>query len=180
MALRIFIGMKHSKHIIPIALGLLIIALLFCTFRMCNHKPETITVTDTVTMERTDTVYDTARLIHYFPRPIHDTILRWNYIKQDTLLPYISKTYSDTVTKDDGAEVQYIASVSGVDPSLDSIRFNLKYPVVTNTITNTVTETKFLTKPAPRFSVGIQAGFGYGVFNKKPDLYIGLGGTYRF
>ena len=172
--------MKHSKHIIPIALGLLIIALLFCTFRMCNHKPETITVTDTVTMERTDTVYDTTRLIHYFPRPIHDTILRWDFIKQDTLLPYISKTYSDTVTKDDGAEVQYVASVSGYDPNLDSIRFNLKYPVVTNTITNTVTETKFLTKPAPRFSVGIQAGFGYGVFNKKPDLYIGLGGTYRF
>ena len=180
MALPLFIGMKNSKYIIPIALGLLIIALLFCTFRMCNHKPETITVTDTVTMERTDTVYDTTRLIHYFPRPIHDTILRWDYVPKDTVIPLIAKTYSDTITKDDGAEVQYIASVSGYKPSLDSIRFNLKYPVVTNTITNTVTETKFLVKPVPRFSTGFQAGFGYGVFNKKPDLYIGLGVTYRF
>ena len=147
---------------------------------MCNHKPETITVTDTVTVERTDTLYDTATMIHFYPKPVFDTIIRIDTFKKDTPIPYVQRTYSDTVTKDDGAEVQYVASVSGHNPSLDSIRFNLKYPVVTNTITNTVTETKFLTKPAPRFSVGIQAGFGYGVFNKKPDLYIGLGGTYRF
>ena len=171
--------MKNTKYIIPIVIGL-VIALLFCgTFRMC-HKPETITVTDTVKVEKTDTLYDTATMIHFYPKPVFDTIIRIDTFKKDTPIPYVQRTYSDTVTKDDGAEVQYVASVSGVDPSLDSIRFNLKYPVVTNTITNTVTETKFLMKPAPRFSVGIQAGFGYGVFNKKPDLYIGLGGTYRF
>lgn len=30
-----------------------------------------------------------------------------------------------------------------------------------------------------RFSVGPQVGIGYGVFNKKPDAYIGVGVTYK-
>ena len=30
------------------------------------------------------------------------------------------------------------------------------------------------------FHLGIQAGFGYGVFNKKPDVFIGVGVTYQF
>ena len=30
-----------------------------------------------------------------------------------------------------------------------------------------------------RFSFSIQAGFGYGVFNKKPDLFVGLGIGYK-
>lgn len=30
-----------------------------------------------------------------------------------------------------------------------------------------------------RFSLGIQAGVGYGTINKKPDIYIGFGATFR-
>ena len=28
------------------------------------------------------------------------------------------------------------------------------------------------------FHLGIQAGFGYGVFNRKPDIFIGVGVSY--
>lgn len=160
-------------------LGLIVIALLFCTFHKCS-KPEVETVTDTVTVEHVDTVYDTATMIHFFPRPVYDTIFKWEYIPKDTLLPYISKTYIDTITEKDGATVEYTASVSGIDPNLDSIRFNLTYPVITNDIIHTVTKTEYVTKKQSRLGVGVGIGAGYGIFTKQPDLYAGLSLTYRF
>lgn len=62
----------------------------------------------------------------------------------------------------------YTAWVSGYEPALDSI--NLRLPTVTNTIINTIIE------PSPLITFGIQAGAGYGMINRKPDLYIGIGG----
>ena len=171
--------MKHTKYIIPIVLGLGI-ALLFCgTFRMC-HKPETITVTDTVTIERSDTLYDTTELIQFFPKPVFDTIFRWDTVRKDTPIPYVQKTYKDTITEDDGATVEYTASVSGYNPSLDTLRFRLSYPVITNEITNTVTNTEYVTKKQSRLGFGVNVSAGYGFFSKQPDIYAGVGLTYRF
>lgn len=173
--------MKNTKHIIPIVLGILAIALSFCTFHKCN-KPETETVTDTVTVERVDTVYDTATMIQFFPKPIHDTILRWDFMPADTLLPFVSKTYSDTITENDGSTVEYTAHVSGYNPNLDTLRFRLTYPVITTEITNTVTNTELIYKDKKQSKLGFGAsvGFGYGFFSKQPDIYAGLGLTYRF
>ena len=63
----------------------------------------------------------------------------------------------------------YTAYVSGYDARLDSLV--ITYP--------TVSEKWTVTKPARRWSVGVQAGYGYGIMNKKPDLYIGLGVGWR-
>lgn len=63
----------------------------------------------------------------------------------------------------------YVAYVSGYDARLDSLV--ITYP--------TVSEKWTVTKPARRWSVGVQAGYGYGIMNKKPDLYIGLGVGWR-
>lgn len=63
----------------------------------------------------------------------------------------------------------YTAYVSGYDARLDSLV--ITYP--------TVREKWTVTKPARRWSVGVQAGYGYGITTKKPDLYIGLGVEYR-
>ncbi len=63
----------------------------------------------------------------------------------------------------------YTAYVSGYDARLDSLV--ITYP--------TVTEKRTVIKSARRWSVGVQAGYGYGIMNKKPDLYIGLGVGYR-
>lgn len=172
--------MKNTKHIIPIVLGILAIALSFCSLRKCDNKPETETVTDTVTVERVDTLYDTATLIQFFPKPIHDTILRWDYIPADTLLPLVSKTYSDTITEDSGATVEYTAHVSGYNPNLDTLRFRLTYPVITTEITNTVTNTELIYKKQSKLGFGASVGFGYGFFSKQPDIYAGVGLTYRF
>lgn len=62
----------------------------------------------------------------------------------------------------------YTAWVSGYEPNLDSI--DLRLPEVQTTITKTVIE------PSPLITFGIQAGAGYGMINRKPDFYIGIGG----
>ena len=62
----------------------------------------------------------------------------------------------------------YTAWVSGYEPNLDSI--DLRLPEVQTTITKTVIE------PSPLITFGIQAGGGYGMINRKPDFYIGIGG----
>lgn len=64
--------------------------------------------------------------------------------------------------------------ISGYRPQLDSI---LIYPQTT-TITNTTTITH---KPKqPRFSIGLQAGYGVTINNNqlKPAPYVGIGLSY--
>ena len=73
-------------------------------------------------------------------------------------IPIEQKRYEDSL---------YTAWVSGFQARLDSIR--LRLPEVQTTVTKTVV------RPTPLITVGIQAGGGYGVFNRKPDFYIGVG-----
>lgn len=176
VVLFIFISMKYTKYIIP---ALFIVTILFCCFRGCNKSTEAQQpATDTVVVTETDTIHETTSVVHFFPKPIKEVEVRWDTVRKDTILPIVSRTYSDTIRKEDGAELRYIASVSGHNPSLDSISFDLTYPKIIET--NTVTVTKKFIQKAPRVSVGLQTGFGYGVFNKKPDLYVGFGFSYRF
>ena len=76
----------------------------------------------------------------------------------DIPVPIYQKRYEDSL---------YTAWVSGYRPNLDSIRLYL--PEVQTTITKTIV------KPSPLFSVGIQAGAGYGIINRNPDIYVGVG-----
>ena len=176
VVLFIFISMKYTKYIIP---ALFIATILFCCFRGCHKSTEAQQpATDTVVVTETDTIHETTSVVHFFPKPIKEVEVRWDTVRKDTILPIVSRTYADTISKEDGAELRYMASVSGHNPSLDSISFDWTYPKIIETKTVTVTE-KFIQK-APRVSVGLQTGFGYGVFNKKPDLYVGFGLSYRF
>lgn len=175
VVLFIFINMKYSKYIIP---ALFIVTILFCCFRGCHKSTEAQQpATDTVVVTETDTIHETTSVVHFFPKPIKEVEVRWDTVRKDTILPIVSRTYSDTISKEDGAELRYIASVSGHNPSLDSISFDLTYPKITETKTVTVTE-KFIQK-APRFTFGPSVGAGWGIFNKKPDLYVGFTATYR-
>ena len=81
---------------------------------------------------------------------LHDSI--------DVPVPIYQKRYEDSL---------YTAWVSGYEPNLDSI--DLRLPTITETVTKTIV------KPSPLITVGIQAGAGYGVINRKPDIYVGVG-----
>lgn len=61
-------------------------------------------------------------------------------------------------------------------PRLDSIRFDLKgYNVKDKEII-----TKTITKRQKGFKVSPVVGVGYGVINRKPDIWIGVGISYNF
>lgn len=119
--------------------------------------------TDTVTVTKIDTVTIIKPVVQYryITQVITDTLYNIDSIKVPVQIPIESKTYQDST---------YRAVVSGYRASLDTIQV---YPIHTyTTITNTITKQK-------RFNIGIQAGVGYGVINKKSDVYVGLGVSYR-
>lgn len=78
-------------------------------------------------------------------------------------VPRTQKRYEDST---------YMAWVSGYEPRLDSIEVYQKTVVVTKSVEGRVRNR--------RFNVGLTGGFGYGVFTRKPDVWVGVGCTWRF
>lgn len=76
-------------------------------------------------------------------------------------VPRTQKRYEDST---------YTAWVSGYEPRLDSIE------VYRRTVTIEKRET---VSKRNRFNVGLTGGIGYGVFTRKPDVFIGVGCTVR-
>ena len=74
-------------------------------------------------------------------------------------IPIVQKRYEDSL---------YTAWVSGFEPKLDSIR--IYTPEIQTTVTKTVYE------PTPLLTLGVQVGGGYGLINRQPDIYVGIGG----
>lgn len=137
--------------------------------------------TDTVFQERIDTIHLTHTVTRYRPQPTRtDTILVTDAQTQE-VAQHIKKTYEvdslhiDTTSTPHGI-VNYHLLVRTDNYDVDSIalRFNVDYPKITQTqtITKTVTKKK-------HWNYGIQTGFGYGIYNRKPDLYIGVGLQYN-
>lgn len=77
-------------------------------------------------------------------------------------VPRTQKRYEDST---------YTAWVSGYEPRLDSIE------VYRRTVTIVKREEGRVRNK--RFSIGLTGGFGYGVFTRKPDLWLGVGCTVR-
>ena len=76
-------------------------------------------------------------------------------------LPITQKGYGDST---------YRAWVSGYRPSLDSIE------VYRKTIT---IEKNILLPSAKRWSIGVTGGYGYGLLHGRPDVFVGVGVSYR-
>ena len=137
--------------------------------------------TDTVFQERIDTIHITHTVTRYRPQPTRtDTIFITDAQTQE-VAQHIKKTYEvdslqiDTTSTPHGM-VSYHLLVRTDNYDVDSIalRFNVDYPKIiqTQTITKTVTRKK-------HWNYGIQTGFRYGIYNRKPDLYIGVGIQYN-
>ena len=156
--------------------------LLSMTMGKCSKTEiQTKVETDTVFQERIDTVHLTHTVTRYRPQPTRtDTIFITDAQTQE-VAQHIKKTYEvDSLHIDTTcippASVNYHLLVRTDNYDIDSIalRFNVDYPKITQTqtITKTVTKKK-------RWNYGIQTGIGYGIYNRKPDLYIGVGFQYN-
>ena len=173
--------MKSLKIIIPsVAVILLLTVVLLFPSRVTDvvdrFSPKPQIVSDTVTVVETVTVHDTVPKIVYRERVFYDTIrvVATDSATGDTVqvsvpLPIEQVAFSGAID----TFGTYTATVQGYKPLLKSIEFELKIPTVT--VTKTVTNTGKLT----RWNFGITAGAGYGVFTRKPDVFVGFGLTYR-
>lgn len=137
--------------------------------------------TDTVFEERIEWKHDSFEIEKPIPKYIEiikrDTV----YDKEKNPIELITenKTYNDTIAcAGDTAEVT--SYISGVNPSLDSLKVKLSRREITKT--NTITVTKYITpkkKFTDHFKVGVGVGYGYGMINKNFDVYTGISINYE-
>ena len=174
-------NMTRSDIYMLIGVSVICILLSMVMGKCSKTEIQTKVETDTVFQERIDTIHITHTVTRYRPQPTRtDTIFITDAQTQE-VAQHIKKTYEvdslhiDT-TCTPPASVNYHLLVRTDNYDVDSIalRFNVDYPKIiqTQTITKTVTKKK-------RWNYGIQTGFGYGVYNRKPDLYIGVGIQYN-
>lgn len=120
---------------------------------------------DTITVIRHDTIKVNSPVPVYKYIKYNDTVTICHQlidtVKELVFLPREYMVYKDST---------YRAVVSGVDPRLDSIE--IYRPTITNTITKYVE-----VKKKPRWSIGLQAGYGFNGKDFKP--YIGAGVQYN-
>lgn len=133
-----------------------------------NRRPEPEVVIrekkDTVTVVRTDTIV-VMQLVE-FERVVRDTMLvpvtEFKVVHDTTYIPLPREyvTYKDS---------SYRAVVSGFSPRLEELEMYPKTQYITIQTERTVAVPK-----KPRFSIGIQAG--YGITPVGPQPYLGIGG----
>lgn len=165
--------MKKSKYYI---IAIILCSIIFGIFGyFVGNKPQKIEKTDTVTV--TDTFWKDTTIVEkelvpkYIVKKKVDTV----YSKEGDTLQLITeqKRYDRSlVSEKDTCDLTVY--VSGINTSLDSLKWRLK----THTVTNTTTITKYIEKKRKfkdRFHFAPNVSFGYGLFNKKPDLYVGFG-----
>ena len=174
-------NMTRSDIYMLIGVSVICILLSMVMGKCSKDEIQTKVETDTVFQERIDTIHLTHTVTRYRPQPTRtDTIFITDAQTQE-VAQHIKKTYEvdslqiDTTSTPHGM-VSYHLLVRTDNYDVDSIalRFNVDYPKIiqTQTITKTVTRKK-------HWNYGIQTGFGYGIYNRKPDLYIGVGIQYN-
>lgn len=98
----------------------------------------------------------------YVPKSLKSGTDSNDIASKDTLratIPVVQKEYRGS---------NYTAWVSGFMPKLDSIEVKSKVITIRETTTK-----------RSRFNVGLTGGVGYGVFTRKPDVWVGVGMTWN-
>lgn len=132
--------------------------------------------TDTITVSKTDTIRLTHTMTRYRPTPTKtDTI--W-ISETDSSVMKLSNVYEiDSTHSENGAKVDYKLFVRTSDNGIDTIGLDMEIDYPKTTITQTIT--KEITKKK-HWGYGVQMGVGYGVINRKTDVYVGFGVSYNF
>ena len=133
-----------------------------------NSKTNTI---DTVIDIDTFTKIDTVKIPHTILVPSKTDTVYQERIAKDTTLQVTRKTY-DIDNDSVGAHVV----VSGINPNVDTLSIWSKK--TSYSVNKTIIKTIPM-KDTKRFKIYPTIGVGYGVFSRKPDMYIGIGFTYN-
>ena len=167
------------KEIIKSMLILTVIYLLLFflvkTNRTCQviqeKQSQPVIITDTIT----NVLYDTVFIDHFetVKLQVVDTLTIINdSIRIDSVFVEvpISIYKFDTTFKSDTTQLNLSIRNSGYAVTLDTLSYNFKY-------TPRPPKTNFF-KEHFKFGAGVSTGFG--VFSKKPDIFVGVGLYYTF
>ena len=135
-----------------------------------RFKSRTPTI-DTVIDVDTFTKIDTVKIPHTILVPSKTDTVYQERIAKDTTLNVTRKTY-DIDNDSVGAHVV----VSGINPMVDTLSIWSKK--TSYSVNKTIIKTIPM-KDTKRFKIYPTIGVGYGVFSRKPDMYIGIGFTYN-
>ena len=165
------IGKKTIKIFLLVIVTAAVTAILLSPWlsreRFQSRTPTVDTVIDIDTFTRIDTVKVPNKIL--VPSKT-DTVWQ-ERITNDTTLQVTRKTY-DIDNDSVGAHVV----VSGINPNVDSLSIWSKK--TSYSVNKTVIKTIPM-KDSKRFKIYPTIGVGYGVFSRKPDMYIGIGFTYN-
>ena len=140
--------------------------------QVIREKPsQPIIISDTLTQ----VIYDTIFIDHFetVKLPVVDTLILINdSIRVDSVFVEvpISVYKLDTTFKSDTTQLNLSIRNSGYAVTLDSLSYYFEY-------TPRLQRSNFF-KDHFRFGAGVSTGFG--VFSKKPDIFVGVGLYYTF
>ena len=138
--------------------------------QVIQEKPETVYLTDTLTQ----VMYDTIFIDHFeiVKLPVVDTLILINdSIRVDSVFVEvpISVYKFDTTFTTDTTSLNIRIQNSGYAVTLDSLFYHFEY-------TPTLKKNYF----RDHFKFGLGIGTGFGVFSKKPDVFLSIGVYYCF
>ena len=141
-----------------------------------NREERTSNIkTDTIIKEMVDTylVSNTIPVKEKYVYTITDTVYSIDSIKTQIKLDISHKTYEGEQLSTGGNKIRYKAIIGGYKPTLDTLELyaNNKYTTIVKEIT------KYKTK---HFHICPSIGLGYGMLNKKPDVFVGVTFSYSF
>lgn len=125
------------------------------------------------------------RVVEYIH--IRDTVIQWKYdtdtiyIKGKDKIKYETKVINDTVWIND-EPVTTTDSTSNYIIDINAVKLNWYRLIMmkNDTITINTTTVKTISYPKSGFYYGLGVGAGYGIVNRKPDIFVGGMIGYRF
>ena len=124
------------------------------------------------------------RVVEYIH--IRDTVIQWKYdtdtvYMTNTRVEYETKVINDTVWIND-EPVTTTDSTSNYVIDINAVKLNwYRLRMMKNdTITISTTTVKTISSPKSGFYYGLGVGAGYGIVNRKPDIFVGGMIGYRF
>lgn len=140
-------------------------------------KPREVIIDRTDTLVVSDTIHTRDTLTITKPIPQYVEIVKTDTVfneKGDTIqLVTENKIFNDTLCYQNDSIILE-SSIIGINPQLDYIKADWRR----QEITNTITVTNYVKKKGLRITP--QIGLGYGLLNKKTDVFLGIGLSYNF
>ena len=165
---------KDKLHIILLIIAILMMVTSWVAL-FCKKTQPNVIKTDTVTI--TDTLWKDTTIVEkeFVPKEVIKKKVDTIYLENGDTLNLIteSKRYERSLVSDkDTCDLKIYTS--GINTSLDSLKWRLK----THSVTNTIEITKIVERKKrfkDRFHIEPQVGVGYGLTSKKVDAFVGVG-----